>query len=84
MNLYRLIIIYLLILWFIPEPLYAKDITLSAMEYPPYYGAELINKGFISEIITTALERKGYNVKSLFYPGYGLLKKPKMEIMTVL
>ncbi len=45
-----------------------KHISLSTCEYPPYYGEQLENNGFIAEIITEAYKRMNYSVDITFYP----------------
>ncbi len=45
-----------------------KEIFLTSAEYPPYFGKELENQGFITEIIREAFNRVGYDLKIEFYP----------------
>jgi len=45
-----------------------KSIVLTSAEYAPYYGAALFNRGPVTEIVTTAFETEGYEVKVDFYP----------------
>ena len=45
-----------------------KHIALATFEYPPYYGEQLENYGFIAEIITEAYARMNYDVDITFYP----------------
>ncbi len=45
-----------------------NEIFLTSAEYPPYYGEQLENKGFITVIIREAFKRAGYEVKVEFYP----------------
>ena len=47
---------------------HAETIELVTIDYPPYYGQELKNQGFITEIITTAFSRSGYEVKTKYLP----------------
>lgn len=47
---------------------HAETIELVTIEYPPYYGKDLKNQGFITEIITTAFSRSGYEVKTKYLP----------------
>lgn len=52
-----------------------RQVVLAATEYPPYYGEHLESKGFISEIISTAFQRVGYDVEVKFLPwkrAYGM------------
>ena len=46
----------------------ADKIELATIEYPPYYGKNLENQGFITEIIVTAFERSGHEVTTKFMP----------------
>ncbi len=39
-----------------------EPINLSSSDFPPYYGADLKNNGFIAEIIQVAFDRSGYSV----------------------
>ncbi len=55
-----------------------KEIYLTSAEYPPYYGEELENQGFITEIISEAFKRVGYDLKVKFFPwkrAEGMAKK---------
>ena len=45
-----------------------RTLTTAATEYPPFYGSELADKGFMTEIIRAALDRKGYTVEIHFLP----------------
>ncbi len=45
-----------------------KVIFLTSAEYPPYFGEQLKNQGFITEAIRVAFSRVGYVVKVEFFP----------------
>jgi polar amino acid transport system substrate-binding protein len=45
-----------------------QNISIVATEYPPYYGSELQNKGFITEIVIAAFDRSGYDASVRFLP----------------
>ena len=45
-----------------------QKINLSATEWPPYYGKDLKNNGFITEIIRAVFRRVGYEVAVDFLP----------------
>ncbi len=45
-----------------------QNIAIVATEYPPYYGSELQNNGFISEIVVAAFDRSGYDTTVRFLP----------------
>ena len=40
-----------------------RVLSIAATEYPPFYGSELQDKGFMTEIIRAALDRKGYKAE---------------------
>ncbi|MCP5207331.1 MAG: transporter substrate-binding domain-containing protein [Hahellaceae bacterium] len=44
------------------------EISLVAPDYPPYYGAGLPEKGFVSQIIVAAMADAGYDVSLQFLP----------------
>jgi len=46
----------------------AQDLNLAATEWPPFYGAELPDNGFMTEIVTEAFERAGYTSDVSFLP----------------
>ena len=54
-----------------------KTLKLAATEYPPFYGKELKDHGFITEIIATAFERSGYQINVKFLPWKRALEKTK-------
>ena len=54
-----------------------KSLRLAATEYPPFYGKELENHGFITEIVTAAFERSGYRIDVKFLPWNRALEKTK-------
>lgn len=54
-----------------------KTLKLAATEYPPFYGKELKDHGFITEIIATAFERSGYQIDVKFLPWKRALEKTK-------
>ncbi len=69
----------LVIAVFVSGPGLAADnsLKLAATEYPPFYGKELKNHGFITEIIATAFERSGYQIDVKFLPWNRALEKTK-------
>nr|WP_246261312.1 transporter substrate-binding domain-containing protein [Alteromonas ponticola] len=46
------------------------SVTLAFGEYPPYYGNDLHNKGFISEIVVEAYTLAGYEVELVYLPPW--------------
>jgi hypothetical protein len=45
-----------------------KEVTLSAVEQPPYVGMDLPNNGYAGQVATEAFARVGYSVKITFFP----------------
>ena len=45
-----------------------KTIRLATVQWEPYYGSELKNQGYISELTRTVFERAGYDVEIRFMP----------------
>jgi polar amino acid transport system substrate-binding protein len=45
-----------------------KKFTFLTVDFPPYYGKELPDKGWIAEVATAALEAQGYQVEITFVP----------------
>jgi len=68
--LYKILILVLFttILFSSPGHTSEKEIFLTSTEYPPYYGQELKNNGFITEVIKAAFEKMGYKIKVEFFP----------------
>jgi len=62
--------IFLLLLLFLNTISQAnsKIIDLATDAWPPFYGPELKNKGFVSQLVIEAFKRKGYEVKIHFVP----------------
>lgn len=46
----------------------AKRITLATLEWPPYVAQRLKGRGYVHELVVTALERAGYEVHVKFVP----------------
>lgn len=47
---------------------FSKTVVFTTTERIPYVGEKLENNGYVVEIVTEALKRKGYDVKIDFYP----------------
>ncbi len=45
-----------------------RKLEIATTEYPPYYGKDLENGGFMTEIVVEALKRAGYDVEIKFLP----------------
>jgi ABC-type amino acid transport substrate-binding protein len=62
----RIVLLLLLI------PLYLSGaenkVTVATLEWPPYIGENLLNKGYVNEITKKAFNRSGYKVMVTFYP----------------
>lgn len=52
------------------QPAFAQDVALdlAATEWPPFYGAELEDNGFMTEIVREAFDRAGYGAEVSFLP----------------
>jgi polar amino acid transport system substrate-binding protein len=64
-----------------------KQVRLASSEYPPYFGENLKNNGFISEIIVEAFKEANYQVEVEFFPwarGLELTKRGKYDGMLAL
>ncbi len=51
-----------------------KTIILATVDWTPYVGKNLPDNGFLSKIVTTALERTGYSVEIKYMPWATILK----------
>ncbi len=45
-----------------------RKLEIATIEYPPYYGKDLENGGFMTEIVVEALKRAGYDAEIKFLP----------------
>lgn len=57
-------------------------VSIGISEFPPYYGEELENYGFVKEIVEQAYMRVGYKIKIDFFPWARVLeygKKGKVD-----
>jgi polar amino acid transport system substrate-binding protein len=45
-----------------------RNLHIASTNFPPYYGPELREKGFVSEVITEAFANSGYGVNIEFFP----------------
>jgi polar amino acid transport system substrate-binding protein len=45
-----------------------RTLNIVATEFPPYYGKDLENNGFFTEIVREAFKRSGYDVEIKFLP----------------
>lgn len=66
----RLFLSILTVAWMSGGAVWAegKTLNIAATEWPPFYGAELEDNGFMSEIIRTAFDRSGYAAEIEFLP----------------
>jgi len=55
----------------------SNTVRLVSCEYPPYYGKDLKNHGFITEIVVQAFKRSAYEVQVEFLPWARALKLAK-------
>ena len=68
MKLESVLIVGLLLLCCVAGLAAAQEVTLVSSEHPPYFGENLGNYGFITEIIVEAYKKAGYDVKVEFMP----------------
>ena len=54
-----------------------RTLNIAATEFPPYYGKDLENNGFFTEIIREAFKRSGYNLEIDFLPWKRALEGAK-------
>jgi polar amino acid transport system substrate-binding protein len=54
-----------------------RKLEIAATEWPPFYGKDLENNGFMTEIILEAFKRVGYEVSVKFLPWKRALKGTK-------
>jgi polar amino acid transport system substrate-binding protein len=65
----RKIVVFLIVTLLYSAPCFAgKRFTFVTVDFPPYYGEELPEYGWVSEIARKALEIKGYEVEIRFIP----------------
>lgn len=50
------------------QPILAADLKVAATEWPPFYGSELPDNGFMTEIVLEAFERAGHSSEVEFVP----------------
>ncbi len=50
------------------NPVHAREVTMCTLNWEPYYGEELPRQGFFTELVRTAFERAGHEVKAEFMP----------------
>lgn len=56
----------------------AEEVLLVTVDYPPYYGPELVNEGPITEIVTQAFENVGYAIKVDYMPWARAMQQAKV------
>ena len=54
-----------------------RKLDIAATEFPPFYGAEMENQGFMTEIILEAFKRGGYEADVTFLPWKRALEGTK-------
>ncbi|MCK5719171.1 MAG: transporter substrate-binding domain-containing protein [Thiomargarita sp.] len=64
----KIIFLLIITLFYSASSFAGKRFTLLTVDFPPYYGEKLTNQGWVSEIVKTALEAKGYEVEIRFVP----------------
>ncbi|WP_448549628.1 substrate-binding periplasmic protein [Thalassotalea fusca] len=61
-----------------------KVLTLATLEWPPYIGEELCNKGWVFQFTVALLVHKGYQVNIHFYPWARAVKMVETGQMDIL
>lgn len=61
-----------------------KVLTLATLEWPPYIGEELCNKGWVFQFTVALLAHKGYQVNVHFYPWARAVKMVETGQMDIL
>ncbi len=61
----------------------ARDIKMTTVDWPPYYGAEMEDNGVITVIVKAAFEKVGHNASIKFMPWKRALKETKEGIYDV-
>jgi polar amino acid transport system substrate-binding protein len=65
----RIVFFLILTLFYSASCFAGKRFTFVTVDFPPYYGDELPNKGWVSEVATAALKARGYDeVEIRFIP----------------
>jgi len=54
-----------------------KTFSLVTVDFPPYYGRNLPNKGWVSEVVTEALKSQGYEAEIKFMPWTDAVESTK-------
>lgn len=69
------LILLLALVWPRPSARAEGPLSLATLEWAPYVGKHLPNKGFTTEIVTAVLERAGYRVDITFMPWARVLRR---------
>jgi polar amino acid transport system substrate-binding protein len=75
--LYLIYVINLVVFSVVPGTAVSKTFTFLTVDFPPYYGKHLPNKGWVSEIAVAALETQGYDVEVTFVPWTQAVRETK-------
>jgi len=51
-----------------PAEAETRTLTIASTEYPPFYGSNIENNGFMTEIVAEAFSRSGYEIAVSFLP----------------
>lgn len=64
----RKVLLFIVLLSLFSAPAYSagRSLTLVTLDWPPYSGQDLKNKGFTSEIVVASLKSMGYDVTIVF------------------
>ena len=61
-----------------------KELNLATLEWPPYIGEELCNKGWVFQLTVAMLVSRGYQVNVHFFPWARSVKMVEMGKMDIL
>ena len=61
-----------------------KTINLATLQWPPYIGDNLCNKGWVFQFAVALLVKKGYQVNIHFYPWARAVRLVELGVMDIL
>ena len=64
----KLVFFLIITLLYSTPCLAVKTFSLVTVDFPPYYGRDLPNQGWVSEVVTAALKIQGYEAEIRFMP----------------
>lgn len=76
-SLFRQCFIAIIFLFLSVFPSYAQTLKLTTVDWPPFYGEDLPQKGFFSSLVREAFDRAGYSIKIEFQTWKRALESTK-------